>query len=135
MRARIEQELTLLRRYYPDIEHKEAGGEDWFRLPSYPFPPGWLLNGAEVVTAPIVFKVTAAHPGADPYAFLTPAGLTFKGTAPGSTGAGSCPAFDGAWLQFSWSPDGTWTPTANIEKGSNLYSWVRSFAKRLAEGA
>jgi len=134
MSPRIEKELGLLRRHYPDVEHNEVGGEDWFRLPSYPFPLGWLLNNAAISKAPVVFKVTAAHPGAEPYAFLTPAGVTFNGTAPNNAGAAACPAFPGAWLQFSWSPDGTWTPTADIEKGSNLYVWVRSFAKRLAEG-
>lgn len=134
MRPRIEKEFELLCRHYPGVEHKEVEGEDWFMLPSYPFPPGWFLNNAPITNAPVVFKVTAAHPGAEPYAFMTPAGVTFKGTAPNNASAAACPAFPGAWIQFSWSPDGTWTPTANIEKGSNLYIWVRSFAKRLAEG-
>ena len=56
MRSRIEQELALLRRYYPETEHKEHIGEDWFRLPRYPFPSGWMINGAEIPKAPVVFN-------------------------------------------------------------------------------
>lgn len=47
MRKRIEDELALLRGYYPDIEHKEHAGEDWFLIPRYPYPPGWRVGDAE----------------------------------------------------------------------------------------
>ena len=134
MRARIEQELALLRQHYPDIEHKEHGGEDWFRLPRYPFPAGWRINDAAISETSIVFKIVAAYPTGEPYGFGASAGINFNGTPPNNTGSAVASPFEGAWQHFSWAPDG-WTPTSEVRKGSNLVSWVRSFAERLGEGA
>lgn len=134
MRPRIAQELALLRRYYPDIEHIEHGGEDWFRLPSYAFPTGWRIGQDTVETAPVVFKIVASYPTGEPYGFATPAGINYNGTPPNNTGSAVAPPFAGSWQHFSWAPDG-WTPSADPAKGSNLLAWVRSFAQRLKEGA
>jgi hypothetical protein len=135
MRPRIEQELALLRRAYPDVEQVEVSGEDWFRLPRYPLPPGWRLDDASVAEIPIVFLIKADYPGSPPYGFLTPLGLNCNGTPPGNTGAApKQPPFDGDWMHFSWSVE-TWTPTADVNKGSNLLAWCRSFGARFKEGA
>jgi hypothetical protein len=135
MRPRIEQELSLMREHYGDVAHAEAAGDDWFRLPRYLLGEGWRIGEAPVTEIPIVFFVTGAHPGAVPYGFLAPAGLNFKGTAPGSTGAPpKTPPFDGAWMHFSWSVE-NWAATSDIRKGSNLLAWARSFAHRFKEGA
>lgn len=134
MRSRIEQELALLRAYYPDIEHKEQAGEDWFRLPRYPFPPGWRIGDTEISEAPVVFKIVASYPGGEPYGFAAPAGINFKGAQPMNTGSPVNYPFEGSWQHFSWSPDG-WRPTGDVRKSSNLLAWVRSFAQRLKEGA
>lgn len=133
MRLRIKQELDLLREHYPDVVHAELNGEDWFLLPTYPFPPGWAFNSADVRVAGVVFKVGAGHPTSEPYGFAVPSGLTFNGAAPNNTGAFSAP-FPGAWTLFSWAPEGTWRPAAEARGGSNLYDWARSFSQRLAEG-
>lgn len=136
MRARIESELALLRERYPDVEHVEHAGEDWFRLPTYPFPPGWQIGGEPVLrTAPIFFKVNAGYPSAEPYAFATPAPITYQGTAPQNVSPAAAPPFGGQWTQFSWAPDGGWVPSADPSKGSNLVAWVRGFHQRLAQGA
>ncbi len=136
MRARIEDELRLLRAVYGAVEHTEAGGEDWFRIPSYRIPAGWLLNGKPVSEIPIVFLIKADYPGGAPYGFLTPAGLTFGGNAPQSTGPPPKPVpIPGDWLHFSWQPESGWKPNNDPTKGSNLVSWARSFAARLREGA
>ncbi len=134
MRPRIAQEFAVLRDRYPEVEHVENGGEDWFRLPRYPCPPGWEINGAPVNNLAIVFRLGAGYPQAEPYGFATSARITFHGTAPQNVGdACPCP-FAGDWQQFSWAPDG-WTPTDDIQQGSNLLAWVGSFAVRLGEGA
>ena len=135
MRDRIEQELALLRERYPDIEHQEHAGEDWFRLPHYHFPEGWCINGEPISEAPIVFKIGAAYPSGEPYGFAAPAGINFKGSSPGNPGSPVSPPFDGSWQHFSWAPDGSWAPTAEVRNGSNLSTWARSFARRLEEGA
>jgi hypothetical protein len=133
MRARIEQELALLRQHYPEIEHKEHNGEDWFLLPHYRFPPDWFINEKEISEAPICFKIGAAYPVGEPYGFAAPIGINFSGKSPENQGSPVSPPFDGSWQHFSWAPDG-WTPTSDVRKGSNLLSWVRSFNHRLKEG-
>jgi hypothetical protein len=135
MRARIQGELDLLRAVYGAVEHAEAGGEDWFRIP-YGIPNGWLLNGTAVTEIPVAFLIKGDYPGGAPYGFLTPAGLTFRGAPPQSTGARPKPVpFPGDWLHFSWQPESGWQPSDDPPKGSNLVSWARSFAARLREGA
>ena len=136
MRARIEDELRLLCGAYEAVEHAEAGGEDWFRIPSYGIPDGWLLNGAPVSEIPVAFLIKPDYPGGAPYGFLTPAGLTFRGAPPQSTGAPPKPVpFPGEWVHFSWQPESGWQPSGDPAKGSNLVSWARSFAVRLRQGA
>jgi hypothetical protein len=134
MRARIEAELALLRGVYGDVEHKEEGGEDWFRVPSYATPEGWLLNAVRAAVVPVAFLIKGDYPGAAPYGFLMPAGLTFNGAAPQNTaGPPKQVPFAGSWLHFSWTAE-DWRPASEAGKGSNLVSWCRSFAGRLREG-
>jgi hypothetical protein len=135
MRDRIAQELDLLRSSYPDVEHIEHNGEDWFRLPTYRFPPGWQTGASPVTTAPIVFKISPGHPAQEPYGFLAPTGLNHGGAAPNNTSVVGGVPFEGSWIQFSWAPDGTWTPASDPAKGSNLLSWAWSFSDRLKQGA
>ena len=135
MRLRIEQEFALLREYYPDAEHQEQGGEDWFRLPTYPFPVGWRIADAAVTSAPVVFRVGVAFPSGEPYGFYAPGDINFSGSPPTNPGSGASPPFGGSWQHFSWAPDGSWAPTADVRRGSNLLAWVRSFSQRLREGA
>ena len=135
VRTRIAEEMALLENNWRDVEHIHADGEDWFKIVRYPLPPGWRLGNDEVKEIPLVFLITAAHPGAQPYGFLTPAGLNFKGTAPNNTGAApKPPPFEGNWMQFSWSPE-DWSATNDVHKGSNLLAWSRSFGHRFREGA
>lgn len=133
MRTRIKDELALLRKQYPEIEHKEHAGEDWFRIPRYHFPPGWRIGEDSINTTSISFKVSAAYPGSEPYAFLTPEDINFKGSQPNNTSAPVTTPFEGTWRQFSWAPDG-WVPASEVRNGQNLLIWVRSFAKRLKDG-
>jgi hypothetical protein len=135
MRLRIEQELALLRRQFPDIEHLEHAGEDWFHLPRYAFPGGWRMHQDAIEFAPIVFRVGAGYPTTEPYAFCAPAGINYLGATPGNLGAASGVPIGGNWQQFSWAPDASWAPTQHVHTGSNLLSWTRSFACRLKEGA
>jgi hypothetical protein len=135
MRLRIEQELALLHELYPDVEHQEHDGEDWFRLPTYPFPAGWRVLDASITSAPVVFRIVVAYPSAEPYGFYAPAGVNFSGNPPTNPGSGASPPFGGSWQHFSWAPDGSWAPTADVRRGSNLLVWVRSFGQRLREGA
>ena len=134
MRARLAEEVAHAREFYPDLEHVEHGGVDWFRVPKYRFPSGWRIGENDIDTAPIVFKLVSTYPQSEPYGFAAPTGINFKGQAPGNPGSAVSPPFDGSWQHFSWAPEG-WFPSAKPREGSNLLAWIRSFAQRLAEGA
>ena len=135
MRPRIKAELALLREVYGDVELREAGGEDWFKLPPYLLPEGWLIDGERKTAVPIVFLIKADYPSNSPYGFLTPAGLTCKGAMPGNTGGAPAGVpFDGDWMLFSWHCE-DWQASGEPSQGSNLLTWCRSFKERLDEGA
>jgi hypothetical protein len=130
MQARIEQELGLLRRHFPNLEYLEEG--HWIKIPSYSMPPGW-----NKVAVDVIFQVAIGYPGTPPYGFYVGAGLRFKGqglnnyTEP----AGKQPPFEGTWGFFSWAPaDGEWRATADLSSGCNLLNWVLGFSARFNEG-
>lgn len=130
MRERIEQELILLRKYFPHLEYKEDG--QWVRIPAYPLPEGW--NRSETDT---VFQIPTGYPGTRPYGIYTPSGLTYQNARPDSytDPAPTQPPFAGTWAIFSWEPqDGQWRATADLLTGSNLLNWVLGFAVRFREG-
>lgn len=130
MRERIDQELTLLRKHFPNLEYKEVG--QWIRIPAYSLPEGWSNSLTDVA-----FQIPNGYPGASPYGIYTPSGLTFKRARPDSytDPAPSQPPFAGTWAIFSWSPqDGQWRATADLLTGSNLLNWVLGFTDRFREG-
>ena len=135
MRTRIAEEVALLRPYFPDLEHVEHAGDDWFLLPRYRFPADWRLGDVPMKVGPVVFKLNASYPTGEPYGFAAPAGINYNGSPPGNPGSPVSPPFEGAWQHFSWAPDGGWFPTNDVRVGSNLLAWVRSFSLRLSEGA
>jgi hypothetical protein len=133
VRARIAAELVLLRTAYPDVEHQEAGAEDWFRIPIYRYPPGW--NRTE---SPLCIRAGAGYPGTTPYAFWVPRGiLTAAGESPNSfdpTATEPPFAEPAGWGRFSWSQEAGWNLTDDPQTGSNLLQWARSCRRRLEEG-
>ena len=129
MQERIEQELALLRRVYPNLESKGR----WVRIPSYLLPPGWGQT-----TVDVAFLIKEGHPGTPPYGIYVPAGIRFKEILPNNytEPASEQPPFGGTWGIFSWQPeDGDWRPTTDLSEGANLLNWVQGFAKRFQEGA
>ena len=134
MRPRLSAEFQLLRQVYAGAEHAEQGGEDWFRLPAYRFPPGWRLGECDIAEAPVAFKVVATYPAGEPYGFAVPMELNFEGATPQNAAASVTTPFGETCRLFSWQPDG-WFPTDDPRIGSNLLAWARSFVHRLKEGA
>jgi len=131
VKERIEQEIALLKKYFPYLEYREDG--DWFLVPSYPLPSGWSK-----ATTDVAFQLPAAgYPGAPPYGIYTPSGLTFDGSKPDNytDPAPAQPPFGGSWGIFSWEPQqGQWRATADLLTGSNLLNWVQGFAERFRQG-
>jgi hypothetical protein len=126
VKTRLEQELELLQHHYGAVDFDAASG--WFQIRAYPFP-----EPCKPTPGPLVFQVSPAFPGANPYGFAIPADLTFgerpfSGNAPPSP-----PPFPRAWVFLSWQPE-EWIATADPLTGSNLWGWTRGFAARLKEG-
>jgi hypothetical protein len=129
MSPRIEQELALLRRYFPDLEYRAEG--QWVRLPRYILPGEiWNRNETEVC-----FQILPGHPAQPPYGFFVPTHLQLKSGAAVLNRVDSAePPFPGSWAKFSWSlPE--WRPTADLQSGTNLFNFAASFQARFAEGA
>jgi E2/UBC family protein E len=133
MTDRIEKELELLRRYYPQAEWHESGQNGWIRIPNFSIPRG-IWNRDQVT---VCFQVPIGFPGTAPYAFYIEGGLRLKGTEtkPGSYEEPSATPFEGTWGKLSWQHADTWRATEDLASGSNLTNFVQSFTDRLAEGA
>ena len=129
MRDRMETELRLLRQRYAEVEATDA--YDWIRIFPVRTGDGWSSDPVAVA-----FQVPAGFPATPPYGFFVPAGLTFRGTQPGSFQPRPSiqPPFPRPWAMFSWQHDGGWRPTGDLVTGSNLLNWTRTFALRFAEG-
>ncbi len=129
MQERIQEELTLLRDSYPDMEYVPDG--QWVKIPRYPLPPGWNHEHTDVA-----FQIPTGYPGAHPYGIYVPTGLRYQNAQPQNytEPAKTNPPFQGVWGIFSWQPE-TWNPSAEITAGSNLWTWVRGFSVRFKEGA
>ncbi len=129
MQERVDAELALIRRRYPDVKHQRDG--NWLLIPSYPLPEGWNRSREDVAT-----QVPPGYPGSPPYGIYVKAGLLFKGERPNNytEPAGNRPPFEGEWGVFSWTPDEPWRPTADLLGGSNLLNWVIGFAERFRAG-
>ena len=76
MVPRIQEELATLQAGYGKVDHREVGGEHWFLLADYRFPPGWQIRDQPLEVGPIAFPVNASYPMGEPYGF--PPVLTSK---------------------------------------------------------
>lgn len=131
MTTRIEEELELLRKYYPELEFHETG--NWVRIPDFSIPQGHPWNREKT---DVCFEIPQGYPGTHPYGIYVPVGIRCNGNKPNSytEPAQKQPPFPGQWGVFSWSPDTPWKPTADILKGPNLLNFVHTFADRFREG-
>jgi len=127
MTNRIEGELALLRRRFPNLEYIEDG--HWVRLERYPVPTGWNVD--EVETA---FQIPP-EAAIVPYAFSVRPGLSLAtGALPGNYQFPVATPFGDDWGRFSWSPL-AWQPQPEPSAGDNMTHFARSMADRLAEAS
>jgi hypothetical protein len=130
MEDRIEQELTLLRTRYADLQYVEEGR--WVLIPAYPLPAKWNRTETDVA-----FQIKKGHPGDPPYGIYVPSGLLYESAPPKNytEPAQTKPPFAGLWGILSWAPEkGQWRATADLATGSNLLNWVMGFSDRFKEG-
>jgi hypothetical protein len=131
MKDRVEEELALLRQFFPDLEYREEG--HWVRLPRFQVPPEGHWKSSEVDVA---FQFLPGYPGRKPYAFHVnpPLELQNGGAISNATCPSNEPPWPGTWQKFSWDPT-NWNPTTDVRTGSNMLSFVLTFADRLKQGA
>jgi hypothetical protein len=124
---RIEEELRLLKQYFPEILYREDGR--WVLFPRYALPEGrWSVNEVRMAV-----QFPPGFPGNGPYAFQVSPRLRLANGSPPSNSADSAePPFGGEWLKFSWSlPE--WRATADIQTGFNMLNFVLTIKNRLEE--
>jgi len=128
LKKRIQEELDILRKYYPKMEYYPK--DQWILIPDYPLPHGW--NHAQTDVA---FQVPNGYPGTQPYGIYVHQGLQHQSRPPQNykEPASTQPPFKGIWGILSWQAE-HWNPSATITAGSNLWTWVRGFAVRFEEG-
>ena len=127
--ARIQDELSLLKKSFADLEHVQAG--QWILLRDYVYGDDWTPSAG-----PIAFQMPAS-PTTPPYAFYVPAGIRCKGVLPSSyqDQVGVVVPFAGNWGVFSWAPEGAWVAGASVSSGSNMLNWALGFKTRFKQGA
>lgn len=135
MNKRVQEELPLLMYRFPDTCHVEKGNEDWFLIPEYPLPEGWLIEKSATSVVPVGFSIPAVYPGKAPYGFYVPMTLSHRGGTPTNSKAvsGVVP-FEGEWRFVSWNAQ-DWSPGSTPSSGSNILTWVFGFGERFSQGA
>lgn len=131
MEKRIEEEIALLRKYYPDLEVDES--KRWILLHNYVLPKNMEWN-KEVID--ICIEIKPGYPGTPPYGIYVPADIRYNGQELLNwlAKANNKPSFIGEWAMISWSPKDKWMPGSDIVKGSNMLNFILSFADRFKEG-
>jgi hypothetical protein len=129
MGDRIQDELKLLRRHFPDLEYCEEGR--WVLLPHYALPPGiWDRDGVAVC-----FLTPPGYPGQKPYGFYVSPRVQLRGGGEVKNRTDSAePPFAVEWAKFSWDIP-VWHATADLQTGSNLLNFVLTFRARFVQGA
>ncbi len=124
---RMDEEFRLLSSRVPNITRDG----DWFMIPDYTVPEGWVPEPIAVA-----FRAQEGYPGAQPYGFWVPLGTRFNDQKPESytEPAKSNPPFPGQWGFFSWSPQDPWQFKEPIAAGSTLLNWALGFRQRFEEG-
>ncbi len=126
---RIEEELRLIRKHYPQVGFVEEGW--WFRIPDFGLAPEGHWHPPRV---DVVFQAPEGYPGTHPYGIYVPPRITFDGRPPNNYAAASKPIpFPGTWWVLSWYPE-AWRPTADVASGPNILSFVWSIQDRFREG-
>jgi len=126
--ARLEQELSLLRTAYPDLEYRLVDGLHWARIPCYPVPKGWSAQAVE-----IAFQIPA-QAGQAPYAFFVRPSLQLaNGNPPTNYTPTAVTPWGSDFAQFSWSPVEQWVAKADIREGANMLDFAHSFADRFED--
>lgn len=127
MHERVRQEIELLRGRFPNLQHGEQ--LNWVLIPSYPLPNKYNKSHTS-----LLWIIPPGYPQTPPDDFFVDGDLSLRdGNKPppalnlgANSSSGPAPVA-GNWSWFSWHPEsGRWRPAAEIEKGDNLSTFLRS---------
>ena len=125
MHQRVSEEIELLRKRFPNLQHGDQ--LDWVLLPELVLPAG-RFNKEQTK---VLFRIPAGYPQTGPDNFFVDGDLRLKdGSTPpafnsGSTSASGAAPVAGDWGWFSWHPK-DWRPAVTVEGADNLLGFVRS---------
>lgn len=127
--SRLDDEIELVRGAYSKLTL--APDSLWALIPDYAVPDGiWTVS-----TADVAFQFPPNLPGQQPYGFWVRPGLELRqgGSIKNYTHPVTTPFGEG-FGQFSWAPE-VWVPKGDVRAGTNMLDFVRSFGRRLEQGA
>lgn len=125
MHERVRQEIELLKRQFPELQH--GGQLDWVLIPELVLAPE-RFNKSQTK---VLFRIPVGYPQTGPDNFFVDSDLRLKNGSqppalnPGSQSNNGAAPVPGAWSWFSWHPN-AWRPAASIDAGDNLQGFVRS---------
>jgi hypothetical protein len=130
MHQRVREEIELLQRQCPDLQHGDQ--LDWVLFPELVLPAGRFNKERTKV----LFRIPVGYPQTGPDNFFTDADLRLKdgtnqpGFNVGSNSSSGPAPLPGEWGWLSWHPQ-SWRPAATVAGGDNLLGFVRSINLRL----
>lgn len=125
MHQRVREEIELLKRRFPDLQHGDQ--LDWVLILELVL----LAGRFNKERTKLLFRIPVGYPQTGPDNFFVDVDLRLKdGSNPPAFNANkessSGPApVPGDWGWFSWHPQ-SWRPAATIEGGDNLLGFVRA---------
>jgi hypothetical protein len=126
MHERVKEEIEILRRKFPDLQYGEEW--NWVLIPKYPLPDLFTKSDTN-----LLWIIQPGYPQTAPDDFFVDGDLRLKnGSNPPAFNAGpnsssGVAPVSGNWGWFSWHPEsGKWKPAAEIEKGDNFLTFLRS---------
>ena len=122
---RLQLELELLRQRYTAVEHGEDGG--WVLMGEVPLPSGWDRPSTEVLVV-----IPPGYPATPPDNFFVTVGLRLQSGQPPSNYSESQTLIGRQWGQFSFHSQ-EWNPSAELNEGDNLLTFMLLVEKRLCE--
>ncbi len=126
MEERIAEEIRLLQEKYQNLQYGKSYA--WVMIPDFNLPEGYNRK-----TIRLLFLILGSYPHASPDNFYVDAGLKFANGNPlTSYSEGAQVPIEGSWGCFSWHPE-IWQPSAEIQKGDNLLTFMKSVNLRLRE--
>lgn len=127
MKDRLDEEIALLRKEYQAVRHGE--NYDWVVVEDVQLPDEYNRDGTDV----LVF-IPSGYPETPPDNFFVPNGLQLSNGGQIDNFSKNHQTHEGGqWDRFSWHEEAGWSPSKDVEDGSNLLTFMGTVEDRLEE--